>query len=104
MSCEAEFGEPWSVWGVDPDIAASGRGLVARFTGGRSEEMCLRAIACVNALAGLEPADVEKLVGLVRRYLIEHDETAADEAAHSIEDCPCRICRDAHELLGRLPK
>jgi hypothetical protein len=55
----------------------------------------------VAALAGLEPGDVATLVGLVRRYLTEHDIEAP--GVMGAAECDCSVCSDARPFLAGLP-
>ncbi len=56
-----------------------------------------------NILADLGPSDAKTLMGLVRRYSIEHNLTARDESGEYVGLCPCPMCHEATALLARMP-
>lgn len=84
-----EYREPWKM-ATSGRIELAGKVKVTKRMVLRSK---VRAVACVNALAGLEPGDVATLVGLVRRYYAAHNDGA----------CACPMCAGAGPLLARLP-
>lgn len=98
-----DYGEPWKPPQIGNTVRVDDATLIGRY--GNIMDHA-RAIACVNALAGLDqatlaalqPGDVGKLVKLLRRFVALDDGDAPFCWDHS------RLWDDGRALLARLPE
>lgn len=98
---KGQHGEPWA-WGPPPNhgcaiVDRDGKVMLENW-GADADH----AIACVNALDGLEPEGVSKAVEILRDLALSHDEDLCalmyPDRFSAFVDCKCQARRAAEAL------